>query len=84
MSRSSEAAQGEAIQRLSRTLESWGVEDALAKAHDVIRELIYDGWRPRGPRCELTQPDDGRPAVHPEAVPDYLEAKAALRGGGDR
>lgn len=78
MGRSSEAAQGAAIATLARDLESWGVEDALAKAHDVIRGLVVDGWRPRGPRCELTEPESGD---RTHATADYLAAKAALRGG---
>lgn len=83
MPRNPEAAHGEAIQALAARLEQWGVDDALAKAHDYVRDLVREGWRPRGPRCEdPVSLDPGRRCPAEQAPAEYLAAKAALRGGG--
>lgn len=81
MSKSPEVAQGEAIAALTTRLEQWGVEEASVRAHEFVRDLIREGWRPRAPRCELTAPVDPRLDRKPTEVPEYLAAKAALKGG---
>ena len=82
MSRSPEVAQAEAIAALTHRLEQWGVADAPERAHEFVRDLIREGWRPRAPRCELTQERvDPRRDRKPDEVPEYQAARQALRGG---
>lgn len=84
MSRAPEVAQAEAIAALTTRLHAWGVDDAAERAHEFVRDLIREGWRPRAPRCELTPPAasvDPRRDRKPTESPEYLAAKAALKGG---
>lgn len=71
----------EAIRELSGTISQArieGVTDPYETAQGFVRWMIREGWRPVGHRVERVDPN--KPGVDAPPAPEYLAAKAALRG----
>ncbi len=74
--KSEEARTAEAITSLEARLESWGLDDAKAKATEYVRDMLRAGWRPRA--REVWTP----PALnsgHTASTETAAQAAAAIR-----
>ena len=74
--KSEEARIAEAIAVLTTRLDTWGVDDAPARAADYVRDMVRNGWRPRA--LPVAQPDRPTASCTPDAVPAYLAARDAI------
>lgn len=66
----------EALTELRRRLEAWGIEDAATKAHDFMRDLTHQGWRPSARPIETSPPNLHR--ASDDAVHAYAEQARRL------
>lgn len=75
---SSEQRIGEAVASLTARLTSWAVEEPMVKAHEFIRDMLDNGWRPTGAYRDK-EPPRGKPASEEKVA----EAVALARAGID-
>jgi len=80
VTRNPDVAFAEAIAELARRLQGWGVAEPQREAQDFVQGMVHQGWRPNGMRLEQPPAVDPRYDRKPDEVPEYLAAKAALRG----
>lgn len=81
--KSQEARHGEAIRRLTDELERWGVDEASPKAHDFVRWMVAEGWRPVGRAVE--HPTRGGKVQDHERVDQLLDdARAKIAEARER
>lgn len=73
--KSDEARIAEAIASLTARLTSWQVEDAPARAHEFVTDMLRFGWRPTAPATVHSL----RPDVTTPAPPEFRAARAAMR-----
>lgn len=75
---SHEARIGEAVASLTARLNSWGVDEPTQKAHDFVRDMLRNGWRPTAAYVEPT-PTNPRPIDPDRARQLAAEAREAIR-----
>lgn len=72
---------GEAVASLTARLTTWEVEDPMVKAHEFVRDMLDNGWRPTGAFVDRPAPPTGRHTKEGRASAIALARAALIREG---